>query len=316
MLIQDEICMDGIKTVSKVENSIDLLRTFEPSALALHQDGYYLCYSGGKDSDTILRIVLESGVKFSAHYNVTGIDPPECIRHIKQVRETLSRKGINLYMDPPDIFTTGIYQGLPKNMWRLIVHNGIPPMRQRRYCCDHLKERGGKGRLCLTGVRWAESAQRKSRKSLEIVTQKKENKKLFSDNDTGRRQFEICMQKGKRVINPIIDWEESDVWDYLKSENCSYCKSYDDGAKRIGCIGCPQGGGEKQKREFEQYPHIRKLYIRAFDEMIRWRKIKGLGVNAAWEDGEHVMEWWTSATVKEQDNICDGQVEMEAEYEA
>lgn len=73
--------LDGY-IIDKPKNSIALLQEFEPMALELHPNGYYLCYSGGKDSDTILDIALESGVKFTAHYNITGIDPKEAVVHI------------------------------------------------------------------------------------------------------------------------------------------------------------------------------------------------------------------------------------------
>jgi phosphoadenosine phosphosulfate reductase len=160
--------------VDKIKKSIDLLREFEPMALSLHSDGYYLLYSGGKDSDATLEIAIKAGVKFTAHYQVTGIDPTELVVHVKETRERLaSIGGIKLEMHPPEIFTTGPYKGLRKNMWRLIVHKTMPPTRICRYCCDHLKERGGKGRLCLTGVRWHESTKRKGRRPLEIVTSKK-----------------------------------------------------------------------------------------------------------------------------------------------
>jgi len=108
-------------------------------ALQLHPDGYYLAYSGGKDSDSILEMALESGVKFSAHYNVTTVDPHEVVKYIKNTRERLIKYGINLYIEPPGKFS----DGTQKTMWTLIERKSMPPTRIQRYCCDHLKERGG-----------------------------------------------------------------------------------------------------------------------------------------------------------------------------
>ena len=56
---------------AKDEISIQRLKDFEP------KEGYYVAFSGGKDSVVLLDIVKRSGVKFDAHYNITGIDPPE-----------------------------------------------------------------------------------------------------------------------------------------------------------------------------------------------------------------------------------------------
>ena len=51
---------------------------------------------------------------------------------------------------------------LPKeSMWQLIERKRMPPTRIARYCCEKLKEGGGKGKLKITGVRWAESPRRR-----------------------------------------------------------------------------------------------------------------------------------------------------------
>jgi len=296
--------------VNKIQKSIDLLKEFEPMALKLHPDGYYLTYSGGKDSDTDLQIAIESGVKFTAHYNITGIDPKECVVHIKETRSRLAEKGILLFLEPPDIFTTGPFKGLKKNMWRLIVHKMMPPTRIIRFCCDALKERGGAGRLCLTGVRWDESTKRKSRKPMEVISR---NRRLFNDNENGRMQFENCMQKGKRVINPIINWTTFDVWEYLKDRKCQYCKLYDKGFDRIGCLGCPMGGGKGMEEDFIQYPYVKELYLNAYQNMLEYMWSRG--IVTTWRTKYDVLEWQMWASDKEQQNYMDGQIDMFSEEE-
>ena len=220
----------------KVAISIARLKEFEP------EEGYYLCFSGGKDSQCIHQLAVEAGVKFEAHYNITGIDPPELIYFMRE--------------NYPEL----IWDMYKKSFFKLIEEKGLPT-RLKRFCCVELKERGGEGRVCVTGVRWAESNQRKGRKPFEIVTAKKEDKKLFNDNDEGRRMFENCMQKGKRVINPIIDWEDSDVWEFIKSRNLKYCKLYDEGRKRLGCIGCPMA--HRRVDDLDKYPIFAENYKKA-----------------------------------------------------
>lgn len=127
---------------TKVEVAIDRLQSFEP------KEGYYLAFSGGKDSQCIYHLAKQAGVKFDAHYRVTGLDPPELVRFIK-----------GHYLDvefeiPKD------KDGKRITMWSLIVQRVMPPTRIVRYCCEHLKESGGDGRLAVTGVRWAESSNR------------------------------------------------------------------------------------------------------------------------------------------------------------
>ena len=56
--------------------SIDLLKKAERLALAYcGGNGYYLAFSGGKDSQALYHIAELAGVKFDAHMNFTSVDP-------------------------------------------------------------------------------------------------------------------------------------------------------------------------------------------------------------------------------------------------
>ena len=126
----------------KVKDAIEFLQSYEP------EDGYYLAYSGGKDSTVLLDLARRSGVKFDAHYNLTTVDPPELVYFIRT---------------HPDV----VVESPEKTMWELIVKKRMPPTRMVRYCCEILKERGGGDRRVLTGVRRAESVKRSKRQQVE-----------------------------------------------------------------------------------------------------------------------------------------------------
>jgi phosphoadenosine phosphosulfate reductase len=225
--------------VSKIQNSINFIKEFEP------QEGYYLAFSGGKDSIVCYHLLKQACVKFDSHYNWTTVDPPELLYFIRE--------------HYPDVT---IHR--PKEtMFDLIVRIGMPPTRMMRYCCQILKEGGGEGRFVVTGVRWAESPKRKQlRNSIEFDTygskskQALENRKIFlnSDNDEKRRMMETCVTKGKHILNPIVNWEDGDVWNFIKSNNLSYPSLYDQGYERLGCIGCPAATVENIKKEFDRFP--------------------------------------------------------------
>ena len=74
MLVENTIF--GVR--NKIAIAIDRLRHFEP------KEGYYLCFSGGKDSQCVYHLAKEAGVKFDAHYNITGIDHPELVYFIRR----------------------------------------------------------------------------------------------------------------------------------------------------------------------------------------------------------------------------------------
>ena len=44
----------------------------------------YLCQSGGKDSCVIEHLAKRSGVPFISNHNLTGIDHPELVRHLRR----------------------------------------------------------------------------------------------------------------------------------------------------------------------------------------------------------------------------------------
>ena len=129
-------------TTDKVKDSIKLLQKHEP------EEGYYLAFSGGKDSVVIKHLALLAGVRFSAAYSNTTIDPPELVRYIRS--------------DHPDVsFVNPI-----KPFVMMLKEKGFP-QRQRRWCCEHYKEIGGDDMYVITGIRAAESARRAKRKQVE-----------------------------------------------------------------------------------------------------------------------------------------------------
>lgn len=292
MLGQQKIATDG-EICDKVEIAIKRIKAFCPP------EGYYVAFSGGKDSQCVYHLCKMAGVPFDAHYNVTSVDPPELIRFIRK--------------NYPDVKFERQHDknGKPITMWSLIPDHATPPTRMIRYCCEKLKEMNGVGRFTVTGVRAAESSNRKRNQG--IITVPKAGKKfkqgleeigvnftqtprggvvLNYDNSEKRRMTEHCIRTGKAMLNPIIDWEEEDVWEFLNMNGIEHCCLYDEGIKRIGCIGCPMGRREGIKREFERWPAYKKLYLKAFEKMIAARKERGLKCFSGWDTPEGVMNWW------------------------
>lgn len=259
----------------------------------------YVAYSGGKDSECIVQLALDAigpeGI--DVHYHVSGIDPPEIVRHVRQKFRTWESLGV-----------TCVFGKLPISMHDLIVRRG-PPTRQIRYCCEYYKESHGVGRIVVTGVRWDESDRR--RRIHGVVTQSSANKKhrrtYVDDNDISRKTLEACPTKAKIMINPIIDWDHHMVWDYIHTKGIAYCRLYDEGFHRLGCIGCPMAGTEGRYREFARWPHMRRYYLRSFKDMLEARP--ELTERLGWKTANDVFHWWM------EDGVVLGQEEMDFDLE-
>lgn len=263
----------NINGMDKVETAIQRLQTFEPP------EGYYLAFSGGKDSVIIKALADMAGVKYDAHYNLTSVDPPELVRFVKDEHPDV------VIEIPRDKY------GKQITMWNLIPKKKMPPTRVVRYCCDVLKEGGGEGRFVVTGVRWAESgSRRRSRAGLELSNGTKTGRRLREDPDNPQnaKMARFCPTKGRHVLNPIIDWEDADVWEFIRKYDVPYCKLYDQGHKRLGCIGCPMSA--KQAEGLEKYPKYKRAYLRAFAKLLG--NLDDESRRTTWKTPEDVMEWW------------------------
>lgn len=276
--------------IEKEYIAIQRLKTFEPEA-----EPYWLCYSGGKDSDVIRILASLASVKHEIHHNLTSVDAPETIHYIQSIPNVKIDKRYDK-------------EGKRVTMWSLIVKKGLPPTRLMRYCCSELKESGSKGRLKITGVRASESVNRAKRAGMvKILGKPKTVQKtaenigadylitdagglvMNMDNDKNRRLVEHCYRTTSTMINPISDWTDSDVWEFLNHYGCKSNPLYQCGRKRIGCVGCPLQTQKGMIRDFDLYPKYKNLYIRAFDIMLLSHPEK----EYSWKSGQEVFDWWT-----------------------
>lgn len=270
--------------------SIERLKAASEMSLRYYGQPLVITDSGGKDSSVCKELAIRAGIPFEVMHNHTTADAPETVRFVRQEAKRFEDLGIKYTINMPT------YKGQRTSMWNLIPQKLMPPTRLVRYCCSVLKETGGAGRFIATGVRWDESVSRKNNRGIyEKSSPDKERRIILNnDNDDKRMLFENCRLKAKRVVNPIVDWTDDDVWQFLTDAKAPVNPLYAEGWCRVGCVGCPMAGKKGREAEFARWPKYKSLYINAFDNMLEERKRRGK-MEGSWRmgtTGKDVFNWW------------------------
>lgn len=219
----------------KIKKSKEVLKLASEMSQHYYHKPIIVCYSGGKDSDVILRLAMDclESSEFEVLHSVTTVDSPITNRYVNEIFAELKEKGIECRKKIP----LG-KDGKPTNMWKLIAEKQIPPSRFHRYCCSVLKEASTPNRLAVLGVRSDESNKRQGRNVFGINGKTYKDAKFYSlehaeevfheaiekEKEPGGEIWDCTLIKTMRenknsVINPIYEWSDSDVWDYLRGGN-------------------------------------------------------------------------------------------------
>lgn len=211
----------------KINAAIRILKISEKQAEA-YGEPVEIAYSGGKDSDVILQLAKESGIKYRAIYKNTTIDPPGTIQH--------ARENAVEIIQPKESFFT------------LIKKHGYPSFRFR-FCCDYLKEYK-MNNVAVWGVRADESQARKKRyTTFEFCRVYNKKSKVH-------------------IYAPIYNWTLSDVRNFIESRHLQLADYYydqegnPDFRRRLGCMGCPLQK-DRGIADFKNNPALLRAYLRA-----------------------------------------------------
>lgn len=227
--------------------AVSLLRKHEP------EEGYYGCFSGGKDSCVIKELARLAGVQCDWHYNVTTADSPELTRWIKDRHADVvwerSRKA-----------SGSIFKEMAKRGY---------PTRRVRWCCSIYKEECGNDRIKLLGIRADESPRRAA------------------------QWREVSMHRFRKqlILLPIYRWLNSDIWQFIHLHNLPYCSLYDEGFERLGCVLCLMHSARIKQMELRRWPKIAGLWRRGFEQL--WEhKADDWRLRRRFCCVEEHWEWW------------------------
>lgn len=258
--------------LNKVDEAIDLLRAGERLALSMNpEDGYYLAFSGGKDSQVLYDLAVHAGVKFKAWYSVTGNDAPDNVYFIRE-----NYPGVS-FVHPKEKFI------------KLVEKKGMPTI-NRRFCCDRLKERIGAGNVVLTGVRAEESRKRAGYAQVMIHSRRVEHQ----GTDQGRNvswleQTEHQCIKGKDrvMVHPLLEFTAEDIWNYIDMRRLPINPLYEK-CGRVGCMFCPFTSDAQLDFYEKRYPLFKKSILAALEKNLTRRK------QSPFRNAAQLYRWWRS----------------------
>lgn len=272
------------------QRAISRLRIASEMSLKYYGTPLVVTTSGGKDSSACVELARRAEVPFEVQHNHTTADAPETVQFVRQEFARLEALGVKCTIHYPT------YKGKRTSMWSLIPQKLMPPSRLMRYCCYVLKENSCNDRMIATGVRWAESTSRAKKRGIfeKQVSNKDKAVSTRNDSDSLAELFAPCKLEAKRIVNPIVDWSDADVWDFLHDMKVPVNPLYECGQNRVGCIGCPMAAKHRYE-QFRRWPAYEKLYIAAFEKMLEERHRRGLKCN--WQTGRDVFRWWMEEDV-------------------
>jgi phosphoadenosine phosphosulfate reductase len=99
-----------------------------------------------------------------------------------------------------------------------------------------------------------------------------------------------CADSSKTFVHPIIDWSDSEVWDFIHAENLPVPSLYAEGWKRIGCVMCPMA--MDFRRDMARWPRIANMYRLACKAAFARRQERG--DTMIWTSGDDMFDWWLS----------------------
>lgn len=256
----------------QMEHTRDIILKAVPFALRYDPDkGFWCGFSGGKDSQALYHMMQLCNAPMHVYFSPTSVDPPEVVRFIRK--------------NYPEVEFVKIHE----NIYDVFKQMKVLPSMRIRWCCSHFKEKGGESKVVCTGVRKAESVKRSKRNEIEVSGRKfsghmdefedwqekrirKKIKNLNQDQFSDVKESEVrCINgKDKILLNPIIEWTEQDVWEFLnKVVEVPHCELYDQGWSRIGCICCPMASLKNTIRDEQRWPHVKEKWIRAIMDVRR-----------------------------------------------
>jgi phosphoadenosine phosphosulfate reductase len=185
-----------------------------------------VAFSGGKDSLVALHFALQVNPDIPVIFNNTTVEFPETVSFVHSLAKEW---GFDLHVTQPDV---PFFGATKERGWA--THD-------ERWCCRPYKDEPAFRFLSenkitaeITGTTRTESIYRRS---LTPIKMPKKNPGIIR-------------------VNPIYDWNEWEIWTYIREQKLPYNPLYDKGYRRVGCWCCPLNGWTHYRRLMKTHPKL------------------------------------------------------------
>jgi len=190
----------------KVEDSVSLLQ----NAVCSHSSELIYSASFGAESVVMIDLISRYDLRIPVFSLDTGKLPPETKELIQRIEQ---HYGVRITMIAPD--TDEVVQ--------MVEEHGDDLYRRsvelRKRCCDVRKVRPM--RRLIEGKAWITGRRREQSTERSILIAVEEHPTL-----------------GFAKYNPLLDWSNEDVWEYIRKRDVPYSQLYDEHYRSIGCACC------------------------------------------------------------------------------
>lgn len=261
------------------------------------EDNIYISFSGGKDSTVLLHICRQLYPSLAGLYSDTGLEFPEIREFVETFenitivtpkmhhREMLQKCGYPVISKEQAEWIYRIRGGTNSTAIRKAFY-GINPdgtptrfklSEQWKYllnapfnigagCCKEMK---------LKPI--AEYVKKTGRKAIVGTTAAESSLRMQKWLESGF----FSLDAKKPQCTPLSIWTDDDIWEYIHTRNLPYCKIYDMGYDRTGCVFCMFGVHlEKEPNRFQKlqrtHPELWRYCMKPYEE-------GGLGIRTVLE---------------------------------
>lgn len=250
-------------------------------------DGVYISFSGGKDSTVLIHLCRQLYPDLVGLYSDTGLEFPE-IRDFVQTFDNITI--VTPKMHHREMLKKCGYPVVSKEQaeWIYRIRGGTSGAAIQKafygYNTDGTPTRfklSEQWKYLLNAPFNIGSGCCKEMKMKPIAEYVKQTKRVpiigttASESALRAQKFlqnGFCVMEGKKAqCTPMSIWTDDDVWEYIHRFNLPYCKIYDMGYDRTGCVFCMFGAHlDKEPNRFQKlqrtHPDLWRYCMKPYDD--------------------------------------------------